>query len=587
MGNQLTSPFTISEDSLSTGGPNNLWKIYNATKKSNNTPVSLFILEKANFSKANKHLQEEIFNSVRKEVKTLTKLRHPSILQISEPLGEDSSSMVFATEPLEGSLKYLIETPSKHNLVPSEIELKAQILELIDAVIFLHSNANLLHLSISPENIYLTPSGKFKIAGFFFSMQINNEETKVTPNIDFSLEQFCPHFGFITPEIVKNNIASSASDAFSIGCLIYHLMQIENGQKEIYFLNTGESCSKPKYLDAIQSLTPTLISKKLSFFKSDAVELLGQLLKIKPEDRIQLNEARSSSWFNDPKIKALDYLNHLDLKEEQQKQQFFNGLMNVLNEFDAKVIQRRILPALASQLSLYKMASVVLPLIASILSKEEVCSRKEFYAKVWPHMEELCKGKEISAHSLFLIINNTNTWLRLIEIKDFQSTLLILYQKALGCGVEKIQEGVVKVIPLLAKKIDYATLKNNLLPKVVNLALNTPKIRLKVKCIESISNISSLLDPKLVKGGVMPMLEKLIKSSGNGDLYMEIIRALKELSKSFTYQELANCVVPLLLSMSVKGEFSKIQFAEVIALIKELIDEIDNSRSKVWFLLRD
>ena len=253
MGSQLTSAFNIAEESLSTGGPNRLWKIYNATKKSNNNTVSLFILEKSNFSKESKVLQEEIFNSVRKEAKTLAKLRHPSILHLSEPLQEDSKLMFFVTEPVEGSLKYLIETHSKRNLIPSEIELKTQVLELIEGINFLHNSAHLLHFSISPENIYLTTSGKLKIGGFFFSQTIDNADSIVNPNIDFGLSEFSPHFGFTAPELINNNSGSRNSDTFSIGCFIYNMLQLSKNGKNLNFFEVNNSCPRAKFQSITQS----------------------------------------------------------------------------------------------------------------------------------------------------------------------------------------------------------------------------------------------------------------------------------------------------------------------------------------------
>lgn len=39
-------------------------------------------------------------------------------------------------------------------------------LELMEAVHFLHNTAKILHMNISPENIYITKEGRVKLAGF-------------------------------------------------------------------------------------------------------------------------------------------------------------------------------------------------------------------------------------------------------------------------------------------------------------------------------------------------------------------------------------------------------------------------------------
>ena len=69
MGSQLASLFTISEEGVSTGGPCNIWKIYKAKKKSNNVSMSLFVIDKKRFHKEHKHVREELYTVIRKEVK--------------------------------------------------------------------------------------------------------------------------------------------------------------------------------------------------------------------------------------------------------------------------------------------------------------------------------------------------------------------------------------------------------------------------------------------------------------------------------------------------------------------------------------
>ncbi len=53
-------------------------------------------------------------------------------------------------------------------MVPSEIDLKCLVLELMECVNFLHINTKSIHLNIAPENLYITRSGKLKVAGLNF-----------------------------------------------------------------------------------------------------------------------------------------------------------------------------------------------------------------------------------------------------------------------------------------------------------------------------------------------------------------------------------------------------------------------------------
>ena len=59
-----------------------------------------------------------------------------------------------------------------------------------------------------------------------------------------------------------------------------------------------------------------------------------------------------------------------------------------------------------------------------------------------------------------------------------------------------------------------------------------------------------------------------------------MIKTIESFLKIFSYEELATRVIPLLLSISVSGQFTKGQFADVITLIRKLLDTIDTTRSK-------
>ncbi len=539
MGSQLTSAFTIAADSMTSGGPSNMWKIYNATKKSNSVKMSVFVVEKKRLDKEMKVLREEVFSAVRKEVKTLTRLRHPCILHVLEPLTEDSKIMYFGTEPVQGSLKYLIDDPNRRGLVPSEIELKSQLLELINTITFLHNNAHLVHLAISPENIYLTADGKFKIAGFFFSQSIAAPDATVQPNVDYTMAStnlvLAPHPAFTAPEVVRDNVSSAASDAFSVGCTIYNLLQVANNGKSVYFFDVGDRCTKHAYLEEEAKFKGDYLQNKLSNFTPGAVNILERLLAHNPADRFKLMDAHMDPWFNDPRIKTLEYLEHLNEKEHQHKLQFLSGLVKVLGEFDSKIILRRILPLLSSYLIVDKLSSAVLLPIVAILDKEDLCGKTDFYSAVWPNMESLCKGREISAQGLYTIIKHTEVWLRLVQMKDFQDTLLLLYQKGIDCGVSKIQEHAISVIPTFAKRIEYATLKNALFPRLLRLALSTSVGSLRLKCLESIASFAPLLDAAIIKSALMPTLEQMCKIDTDGKLHLAMVKIVESLLKHFNY----------------------------------------------------
>ena len=106
------------------------------------------------------------------------KLKHPSILRIIEQPQEDEKYYVFVTEPIEYSLACLSKIDNSHGensqydhlkeKIPCILEIKCLILELLEALNFMHQNAKCIHAGLSPENLYITKEGKLKIAGLNF-----------------------------------------------------------------------------------------------------------------------------------------------------------------------------------------------------------------------------------------------------------------------------------------------------------------------------------------------------------------------------------------------------------------------------------
>lgn len=157
-------------------------------------------------------LKETVFETLRKEVRapctdtshkilvesfaiqaqSLTKLRHPDLLQISEPLEETRSELTFVTEAITGSLTGILKdlTENVHGpgadgrsrgtssgLEVDEVEvshttlrvgdltltnrrspgkqIQKGVLQVSRALSFLHNQAKLVHLNINPDAILI------------------------------------------------------------------------------------------------------------------------------------------------------------------------------------------------------------------------------------------------------------------------------------------------------------------------------------------------------------------------------------------------------------------------------------------------
>ena len=117
----IASNYTIAPTPTSLSGP---WKIFDAKKKSTGKAVSVFVFERkaiepqgggfggsrSTSAASLRRAHEEVIERLKKEASSLARLRHPSILELAEPIEETrNGGLMFATEPVTASLGGVLE----------------------------------------------------------------------------------------------------------------------------------------------------------------------------------------------------------------------------------------------------------------------------------------------------------------------------------------------------------------------------------------------------------------------------------------------------------------------------------------------
>jgi SCY1-like protein 2 len=99
-GNALTREYDLIRH-VASAGPQLIFKVFDAIKKSTKEDAALFVLDKKSLDqKFNKKDKELILDMIRRGVSQLTRLRHPSLLTVQHNLEESRDSIAFATEPV-------------------------------------------------------------------------------------------------------------------------------------------------------------------------------------------------------------------------------------------------------------------------------------------------------------------------------------------------------------------------------------------------------------------------------------------------------------------------------------------------------
>jgi len=173
----LSSLYSVSPQASSTAGP---WKIHEAKKKSTGQAYSAFIFDRRSLEAPSsssslrsnsglKAAQDEVLERLKKEVGYLARLRHPSILELAEPVEETRTGLMFITEVVAGSLQSVLDSNGGmyssdddrghrrkgRDVEIDELEIQKGLLQVAKGLEFLHESAGLVHGNLTLDAIFV------------------------------------------------------------------------------------------------------------------------------------------------------------------------------------------------------------------------------------------------------------------------------------------------------------------------------------------------------------------------------------------------------------------------------------------------
>lgn len=185
----INSNYSVSPTPSSYSGP---WKLYDAKKKSTGKTASVFVLDRKSLdahagslgrsnASSMKRATEEVIERLKKEASSLARLRHPSILELVEPVEETrGGGLQFATETVTASLSGLLQEKDeqeraggiggrtsryvtedseggrrRREVEIDELEIQKGLLQISKALEFLHDNAGLVHGNLTPDAVFV------------------------------------------------------------------------------------------------------------------------------------------------------------------------------------------------------------------------------------------------------------------------------------------------------------------------------------------------------------------------------------------------------------------------------------------------
>ncbi|KAF9933022.1 hypothetical protein FBU30_006697 [Linnemannia zychae] len=287
--------------------------VYKAHDLKNDRLVAVKVVRKFDMNtQQSKHLHRDMKKKPRmteranilKEVQIMRQLKHPGIVELLE-FSESEDHYYLVLELAPGGelfhrivkLTYFSEELTRHVIV-----------QVAQAIRYLHEEKGVVHRDIKPENILfehipIIPSppgfkpdeedkedegifqpgiggggiGRVKIADFGLSKIVWDEQT-MTP---------CGTVGYTAPEIVKDERYSKSVDMWALGCVLYTLL-----------------CGFPPFYDeSIQALTEKVARGQYTFLSPwwdeisyEVKDLITHLLCVDPNERYTIDQFLAHPW---------------------------------------------------------------------------------------------------------------------------------------------------------------------------------------------------------------------------------------------------------------------------------------------------
>ncbi|KAL8272108.1 hypothetical protein Esti_003951 [Eimeria stiedai] len=522
----------------------------------------------------------------------------PDGMSIGDPTSSNITSLSSSSSKREQQKRFRDAAAARELLwraPPSLLEVKCGLLDLAEALSFLHRSARLLHLNIHPEAVFIDADGRWKLGGFFFAQQMQQDSD--TANCSFSFRgvsagvALCPPLMYTAPELPLGHpvSASAAADVFSFSLLAAeclgaspHLLSCRDGEVELHQQQCHSlsplrpsvfSADSLFHQGAAAAAAETAAAAEAAAAEAGLLQLLSRGLSVAPEDRPPIEAFLSNSCLLSTETRALRFLSSLHEKQQQQQQQFLVGLLPLLQQQQLlqqpRLLRLHVLEPLLSSLKYATLLPALLPNVFFCLKK--LNDVDYFREAAWPRMQPLLTAKEIQVEAVVCLVEE----FRLLVENSTQQTktndLLPFLLKCLDIQASEIQRAALVAVRESLNLFDYTTQRTLLLPRLLSLISNAETSAVRLEGLKGLATMVTALDRVAIEAQILPVIEQVTKADRSPAVCMQVGLTLSSLSSGLSLPTNAEKVLPIFFSLLFEDGLSLEEYRRIDAEVKRIL----------------
>ncbi|XP_028172756.1 SCY1-like protein 2 isoform X3 [Ostrinia furnacalis] len=462
-----------------------------------------------------------------------------------------------------------------------DIELRYGLLQIIEALNYLHYSAKQIHRNVCPQVIIVSKRGTWKLFGLEFVENIigpDPTEMMSVPPWSIKMSKMSqPHLDFMAPEVQANGQANILSDMFSLGLVI---CAIFNNGRSIIQANNNPLL----YMKQTEHLE-LIVNAVLPRVPAGLQEAVGRLLTRDPHPRPTCQLLPLIKYFkcaSEPAIQAMQFLDVITMKDPNQKSNFYRTtLIDALPYIPKKLRWQHVWPALQLEV---RTAEVLAAVLMPIIWLTNEASPDEFSTYVLPTLNKIFRSLMNSPKSVqatVTMLENLHVVTKKCQPDEVTYDVMPLLFTALDNNTNQIQTASLIAMQNISDYIDDKSLHGIVLAKVkILLEKNQSDVKIISLILGFYEKILCRLERNHILEQVIPTLLSMRLS--DPDIITRVVKLYKsmlmERKFGLTTNVMATKMIPALAPQTINPALSIDQFTNLMEILYDMLDNIDHNQ---------